>query len=569
MDKNKKNSIDSLPFMNKIQVPKKILDKRIPTILGIVVLVVALISGTLLIGKGGGVFAPRASVETTPKNVKVTNVHDTSFTISFLTDDLVAGFVKYGTEANSLNSQASDDRDQITGTVGEFQIHHITIRGLQEDTTYFYLLGTGSGSTFDDNGEPFKIKTAKRNGVPAAAKTIYGSVTTETGAPAEGSVVYVDVKGAGTMSSQVKASGSWAIPLSNARTTDGSAYAQILDEDNVIINVQGPLSSQKSFFATTVALSQPVEGITLGKDTVASNEDGTITEPESIRDSEASVDSLLAASEAAELAREQDEASKAAELARAQAEIDEEMAASQEATDEEEIVDDSNRTALIDDLTNDDSSESAVVTKVDLELETHQTVTTTQPTVVGKALPSAEVYITVHSEAQIEQTLTANENGEFVLDIAELSETLEPGEHTINYSYIDPNTGMVVKKTMNFTVSADAVSQAEIAAAQSSTTSNRNSVPYGSGNPYPIEEEEEEVATAEPEATKEAETEATDSAEATAEARTENLATDEGTPVSGSVGTTMALIFGGLFFIISGLWSFWISTQLDKNKFSV
>lgn len=498
--------------MNNLKVPKKILDKRIPTILGIVVLVVALISGTLLIGKGGGVFSPRASVETTPKNVKVSNVNDTSFSISFLTDSKVVGFVKYGTQANSLKSQASDDRDQISGTVGEFQIHHITIRGLEQAQTYYYLIGTGSGNTFDDSGQPFEIKTASRNGAPAAAKTIYGSVTTEAGAPAEGSIVYVDVNGAGTMSSQVKASGSWAIPLSNARTIDGSAYALISDQDNITIAVQGPLSTQKAFFSTTVERAQPVTGITFGQETIVDTIKELVTD---------------------EVIEEEV--------------VEEEIVEEEIATDSAEETDESTKSSLLNELTSndEDSSESAVNTELNLELVDHQTLTTTTPIIIGKALPGAVVSISIHSDTEIQQETVANENGEFVLDISKLSESLEPGEHTITYSYTDPDTGEIIEKTVEFTVD-DSTQQLALA-----DTDDKKDVPYGSGNPYPIDDSSKSAK-----ATEEAKT-------ATGGAKT---ATDEAVPVSGSVGTTLALVFGGLFFIISGLWSFWISTQLEKDE---
>ena len=522
--------------MNKLKIPKKLLDKRIPTILGIIILVVALISGTLLIGKGGGVFAPRASEETTPKNVKITNINDTSFTISFLTDMKVAGFVKYGTDAGSLKSQASDDRDQITGTIGEFQIHHITIRGLQQATTYYYLIGTGSGSTFDDNGQPFKIKTATRNGSPAAAKTIYGSVTTESGAPAQGSIVYVEVKGAGIMSSQVKSSGSWAIPLSNARTIDGSAYATISDQNDVMINVQGPLVSQKASFVTTVEHSQPVPGIAFGQNAVADNTQDTVETSESIR--ETTITPVI------EPEVETVETEKVDEDINLETKMDMETESAKEASQ-------SGRTALLDDLLNDDvSSTKSAVTELNLEIEDYQTVTISNPIITGKALPGVKVTISVHSDTQIQQDLVADENGNFALDISKLSESLEPGQHTVTYSYTDPITGEIIEKTVEFAV--DDTSQ-QLAYNQES---EEESVPYGSGNPYPIDN-----------ASKSAE--ASESAVATQEARADLPATDEGVPISGSVGTTLALVFGGLFFIISGLWSFWISTQLGKDDLEI
>lgn len=559
--------------MNKPAIPKKLLDKRIPTLIGMAVLVIALVSGIFFIGKGGGVFAPRASAETTPKNVRVTNVHDTNFTVSFITDDETAGFVKFGTDAKSVKSQAGDDRDQISGTVGLYKTHHITVRGLQQNTNYYYVIGTGSGAIFDQEGEPFQIKTAARNGAPAAAKTIYGSISTETGAPAEGSIVYVDVTGAGTMSSQVRSSGSWAIPLSNARTLDGSAYAQITDESSIIINVQGPLATQTSSLSTNVLNAQPVPNITFGQtpvassatpapqpqvtDTSAADNQGIFATPTPTPsdtdifgspvptpENQLDEDSIFEDDAMSDYNPYQDEMSG---YDPTQDEMNSDDPAEDEMNDQGESLDDL--------IGTEEAEENSVV---DLQNETgQQTVNTGKPKITGVAPPNVVISITVNSDTQIQQNVTADENGEFSLDIAALSETLEPGEHTVSYSYTDPNTGELVEKTVTFTVEGDVE---QLAQADTSPTPT----PYGTDNPYPLES-----VSPSPNATDEAEPDASDEAEATDEARTEMPATDEGVPVSGSIGTTLALVFGGLFFIISGLWSFWISTQLKKGELDI
>jgi len=94
-----------------------LLKKRIPTILGLLFLGSGLAVGVLIIGNSTGGFFPKASPETTPKKIKVTNVTDSSFTISFITDTAVPGYVKYGVSASKLDQRASDDRDRITGSV--------------------------------------------------------------------------------------------------------------------------------------------------------------------------------------------------------------------------------------------------------------------------------------------------------------------------------------------------------------------------------------------------------------------------------------------------------------------
>lgn len=502
--------------MKKPAIPKKLLDKRIPTLLGIFVLVVALIAGTLLLGEGPGVFAPRATPTTTPKKIKVTNVTDNSFTISFLTDDLTPGFVKYGTQPGALSSQASDDRDQLSGTVSDYRVHHVTVRGLQPTTTYYYTLGTGAGTNFDDNGNPFMIKTTARSGAPAAAKTIYGSVSTQAGSPADGSIVYVALANAGEMSSLVKASGSWAVPLSNARTKDGSGYAQITDADSIILTVQGQLPTDVITHTTMVSEAQPVPTLTFGQTapptTVPTSPTPTPT-PETTPEPTVEPTS---------------------EPSTPSASIGDEFASTPLSTESA--------------VTTQASESATAITVVDLEKTEPQQVTTTQPVIVGKAAPNVTVTLEVHSDGNIQEFVTADANGNFTLDIAALSKTLEPGPHTATYSYTDPTTGEVVTKTVDFVVAAPQ----QLAQAQ----------PFGSGNPFPppTAAPSTQSAIATQSAT------ATQSAQATDSGRTTMPATDSGVPVSGSVGTTLALVFGGLFFIISGLWSFWISHQLGKNE---
>lgn len=515
--------------MKKSKVPKKLLDKRIPTVAGLFVLVIALIAGTLLIGTGGGVFSPRATPTTTPKLIKVTNVTDTSFTISFLTDDLTTGFVKYGDSSSSLNSQAGDDRDQLSGTVGEFNTHHITVRGLSPTKTYFYTIGTGSRANFDNAGIPFTIKTAARNGAPAAAKTIYGSVSNKAGNPADGAIVYVTVANAGDMSSQVKKTGSWAVPLSNARTKDGSNYAAIVDEDTILVTAQGNLPTQKASATTTVINAQPVPEMTFGQETEVAIAPTTIplSTPPVVDDAMKKTTSEIPDAEAG--------------LIDAMANIAD-PEASESARDEflSDLLSD------LDEVDTKDGSASAEITILDLDVETPQELTTGMPLIKGMALPNVIVSIEIHSDTEIIQDIVADENGEFELNIAALSENLEPGDHTVTYSYTDPKSGEIVEKTVNFTVAPPQLADA--------------SEPYGSGNPYPLTSES---ATESAEASMSAT--ATESASASQSAKTSIPATDEAIPVSGSVSTTLALVFGGLFFITAGLWSFWISSQLRKG----
>jgi hypothetical protein len=257
---------DSAVKLGKTKANQPHAKKQIPTILGLLILFVALISGVLLFGQGTGVFAPRATPETTPKNIMVSNVTDKTFTISFYTDESTVAFIKYGDQEKTLDKQASDDRDQLSGVVKDYRLHHITVRGLDPNKEYYYVLGTGS-STFDNEGQAYKITTvAKQAQSPPNNQTVYGNVFHANQTPAEGAIVYVSGDNMGTLSSLVKSSGSWGIALSNAFDLSKNTYASLGDESLLNIKVQGIEPNLSNTLTTAISAAAPVVDLILGQD---------------------------------------------------------------------------------------------------------------------------------------------------------------------------------------------------------------------------------------------------------------------------------------------------------------
>lgn len=512
---------------------KSPMQKQIPTLVGVGILLVSLVAGLLMFGKGTGVFAPRASAEETPKSVRTTNVTDKSFTISFYTDAATAGFVKYGTDANALKNQASDDRDQLSGSIGDYRLHHITVRGLEPGTKYYYVLGTGSKAEHDNNGAPFTLTTPPALAdTPPTSKTVYGTVKTSGGTPANGSVVFISMQGVGELSSLVKSSGSWAVALGSARTADGSSYADISDETTMSVIVQGIEPTQTALLSTNVSDAQPIPELILGTGGAAVQQQGTTTGGGLTPDQ-------IAAQKAA-----QEPASTPTPTSGAGGVLD-------------SLTDDSSTTGaeknLLDDSTKASESSAAAEINLDEVAENDTPVLNTQPVFTGKAAPSVEVSIEIHSDNQILQTVTANESGEFSLDLSKIREQLDPGEHTIAYTYTDPTTGQDVTKTQTFIVEDESALLAQ-AGITKSTSSTSSSTSFGSGNPVPLD-------TPTPTPTKAPVTESTDSASAT---RSAMVATDSGVYTSGSVGETFMLIAGGLFFVFAGWWSWWLANEARK-----
>lgn len=83
--------------------------KRIPTLLGLFLLGAGLVTVSWLINSDT-LFLTKASPPYTPENIRITNLSDTSFTISFTTATPVLGTLSYGTSPTGGNV-ALDDRD--------------------------------------------------------------------------------------------------------------------------------------------------------------------------------------------------------------------------------------------------------------------------------------------------------------------------------------------------------------------------------------------------------------------------------------------------------------------------
>jgi len=77
-----------------------------------------------------------ASTTEQPQNVRITNITDNSFSVSYETETQVIGSLNYGKD-NKLGQQALDDRDQQAGSLVSHLMHNITVRNLTPQTKYY------------------------------------------------------------------------------------------------------------------------------------------------------------------------------------------------------------------------------------------------------------------------------------------------------------------------------------------------------------------------------------------------------------------------------------------------
>src|SRR3989344_1780843 len=343
-----------------------------PTALGLLILLVAIGVGVFLIQTRTGT-ETGAEADLTPNQVRITNVTDTSFSASWTTDKDIFGSVKYGAAANEIRQSALDDRDQLSGAAGAFDVHHVTIQSLKPGTKYYFKLNSGD-KEFDNQGKPFEITTGPTLGAPPAADPVYGTILSPAGTPAEGVVVYINVANAAPLSALAKTNGNWALSLSTARNTNLSSYLTY-DTQATIVNllVQGGKPGTAPAITTT-ANDSPVPDIPLGK-----SSDFRTTNVESIN---------------------------------------------QQAT------------SGFADLTASGSAEATASGDVTLENPgfNGEVINATQPAFIGSGPPGIVLAIEVNSEQTYTGSVTVDENGEWEFTPPA---GLAPGEHAISINYID------------------------------------------------------------------------------------------------------------------------------------
>lgn len=234
-----------------------------PTALGLLILLAAVGIGIFLVKTRSGV-KPETALEVIPEQVRITNVTDTGFSVSWITGKETSGLIKLGEKINEFKQQALDDRDQLSGGKAEVEVHHVTAKNLLPTTKYYFKIESG-GKQFDNKGKPFEVTTGATLGSPPIADPIYGTVLTQSGTPAEGVVVYINVASGAPLSALAKTNGNWALSLSTARTADLGSYLTY-DTQATIVNllVQGGKQGTASAITTT-ANDNPVPEISLGK----------------------------------------------------------------------------------------------------------------------------------------------------------------------------------------------------------------------------------------------------------------------------------------------------------------
>lgn len=199
----------------------RFLDKRMPSFLGIIFLGLS-IGLFLWFGQNFTGLRSRANTGEVPKNVKITNITDSSFTVSYLTDIKTTGVIVYG-ETNKLGSVAFDEREAGADSIIERRTHQMTVKGLDANKVYYFAIQSGA-ATYMDGDRAYEVSTAVEGLAMGEKKILRGKIIlVDGGIPIEG-IVYVFGENSSFMSSVLRQDGSYEIVISSLRKADLSGY---------------------------------------------------------------------------------------------------------------------------------------------------------------------------------------------------------------------------------------------------------------------------------------------------------------------------------------------------------
>ena len=202
--------------------------------------------------------------DATISDVHTSNVRDVSFTVSWLTDIVTTGEVRYGTDPNNLNQTATDTRGAATNS----QTHYVVLGNLLPNTTYYF--DVVSGNTTDNNHQVTTGPTLDVSG----SDLIFGKVFKPDGTTyATGTIVYITLQDANNtgspgssylLSALVEDNGFWSTNLGDARLANLSDhFSYSASGDQLLLKADGAADRRHCHTTINTANDDPAPDMVL------------------------------------------------------------------------------------------------------------------------------------------------------------------------------------------------------------------------------------------------------------------------------------------------------------------
>jgi hypothetical protein len=354
-------------------------NKQIPTMLGLGLIIIGLSITTFLTNRQT-ISQTSAESNIQPQKVRITNITDNAFTVSYETDSNVSGYVNFGPN-NSLGQTAFDEKDFSQKLQGH-TIHSVTLKNLNPLTKYYFSI-ISDGNTYLNNNQNFETLTATAISDSSSESVISGKIILpNSNAPSE-AIVYVTSDTSQVLSTQTSSDGTYKVNLKHLLNSDFSKLADLSANPVIKMLVYGDGLSSNALLYYSQINNIPV--ITLSnnydfriKDQVNSN---PLVAPQSFSA-----------------------------------------------------------------LTSTSSSKTKGIQILTPGI--NQTFSNQKPVLKGKGNPNQKIQITIHSQQQIQTTVSTDTNGNWSY---QPKNPLSKGSHTITVTAKD-SSGVLKTITQTFTV---------------------------------------------------------------------------------------------------------------------
>lgn len=237
------------------------LPTKIPTFIGLL-FVLLMIGAVGWLFSGNNAIVSQASPEIAPKSVSFTNISDTAFTVIWFTPSSATGTITAFT-SNLKKISGFDERDAATKKINKYTTHSVTLNNLLPSTSYQVTINS-DGKNFTDQNGPYRITTGPSiSGSSANFEPAFGEILDTANKPAVGAVVMLTPDNGQILSSLVKPSGSWLIPLNLARNEDLTTY--LAQKDRINESILVTLGDSVASAITDTLNDAPVPTMVLGK----------------------------------------------------------------------------------------------------------------------------------------------------------------------------------------------------------------------------------------------------------------------------------------------------------------
>ena len=242
--------------------------KKIPTLLGLFLLLAAVAIFSYAFDRVGPMLT-KASTSAAPLSVMISNITDAGFTVSWITKTPATGIIMVESD-DTKHGVIYDERDTTNAsttsrvTLGIYPTHTTTFRNAKPDTNYRVKILSNGIQYLSTTGKPYEIKTGNViDGTGTGIEPAFGTVTTTTGQPADGTLLYLTLESGQLLSTIVKSSGSWVIPLNLARTSSLDAYITPTERIDETLTIR--TNEEDSQVLADTLNDNPMPEITVGK----------------------------------------------------------------------------------------------------------------------------------------------------------------------------------------------------------------------------------------------------------------------------------------------------------------